>query len=252
MFQNKMKLTVLIGSPVETYTKSIGFFDNLKKRFGCNIKKLDNFKFYSKIKNNDVTFLFCYKPQRDDSYLSSYNYWKTQKGIELPPPVKEIINEIDADKILTLGFCGVFDGKRNDIYLPISVSSKDFGDGWLNYKKIINIKSENKLNFNNFLVDKIIGKKSDHLTTNKGLMPNHFQNPRELSKAANILKKRFNSVDMELYPIIEYFKEKIPIGSFFVSSDILNKEEEQMRGSLNLNYKTYLNKCFNSLEIMLK
>lgn len=247
-----MKLTVIIGSTVETYTQRLNFFNKLEKKFKCKIKKKNYFEFKTTINNHQLNFIFCYKPKRNQRYESAKIWWKKEKNRILPPPAEEIIKKIKKpDRILTIGFCGGFKGKINEIYLPYKITKKTFPKGWLTYSKLKKINS-NPLDFGNFLIGGIKGKKSKHLTTDLGLMPTHFKNKKDLVNGAKELGKKFDTVDTELYVLVKPLMKKFEIGSLLISSDVLNKEKLHMQDNVNkMDWNFFVKTCFQTIKICL-
>jgi hypothetical protein len=251
-----MKLGVIIGSTVETYTKGMKFFEKFEKKFKCKIKKINNYNFKAKIGENEIDFLFCYKPYRNKNYLDSVKRWKEQ-GRKLPPPVTEVVKEVNKkvrpDRVLVLSFYGGFKGRLNQVYLPEKVSKKfikERNNVLSDFKKI----ECQKIKFNNFLIGKIKGKVSSHITTNMLFSGEKFKGgAEELEKIARKLSKKYDSIDMEMYIIAKGIKKDLGFGVIGVASDVLTKKELHMeKGIVKQDLDLHIKYCFEAIEAMLK
>lgn len=247
-----MRLNAIIGSTVETYTKGLKFFDKLEKKFNCEVTKKNYYTFKTKIKNTKIEFLFAYNPKKNKGYLNSVKKWKN-RGRKLPPPIGEISKKIRGDKVLFLSFYGAFTGKMNQAYLPISVTEK-FIKKKNNKLEDFKIIKKKKINFENILIGKIKGKKSNHITTNTLFSPEKFENGANgLVKIAKLLSKKYDSVDMELGVLVNALKEKFPIGAIGIASDVLDKKSLHMEQEVvKNNWDLHTKKCLEAIKVLIE
>jgi len=247
-----MRLNVIIGSTVETYTKGLKFFDKLEKKFECKVIKKNYYAFETKIKNTKIEFLFAYKPKKNKDYLNSFKKWK-KRGRKLPPPVEEISKKVNGDKIIFLSFYGAFTGKMNQVYLPVSVTEK-FIKNKNNKLEDFKIIEKKRINFDNILVGKIKGKKSNHITTNTLFSPEKFENGANgLVRVAKLLSKKYNRIDMELGVLVNALKDKFPIGAIGITSDVLDKKSLHMEQNVvKNNWDFHTKKCLEAIEVLIK
>jgi len=243
-------LSIVIGSTVETYKNLLKFFDKVEKKFKCKVKKKNYYTYETTIKNEKVEFLFAFKPFKNKDYEKSVLKWKA-RGRKLPPPIEETVKKVRGNRVLFLSFYGAFTGKLNQVYLPISVTPKFIKKRNNKLEDFKNLKG--KIEFDNLLVGKVKGKKSNHITTNTLFTQEKFEGGADgLVKLAKFLAKKYDSIDMELYVLVKALKDKLSIGAMGVSSDILDKKHLHMEYNVvKQDTKYHVESCLKAIEVML-
>lgn len=246
-----MKLNVIIGSTIETYTQGLKFFEKIENKFKCKVTQKNYYTFETKIKNTNIEFLFAYKPKKNKDYLNSVKKWK-ERGRKLPPPVEEIIKKVKGDKVLFLSFYGAFTGELNEVYLPISITEKFIKKKNNDIKDFKNVKKG--IEFDNILLGKIKGKKSNHITTNRLFSQEKFKNGTfELVKIAKLLSKKYDTIDMELSILVKKLKDKLPIGAIGTTSDVLDKKDLHMEQNVvKNNWDLHTKICLEAIWVLIK
>ena len=233
------KLTIIFGGTVGLYLQTIR---EIEKHFQKTIQRTSFFKFETIIKKTKTEFLFCNYPTKDKSYFRGKKYQKT-KGKELmPPPSDELAKKIKTGKIIFAGFCGGFKGKKDDIHTPTEFSEILFKGNYIKHSEIKNLKPKNKIKLNNFLTKIIKAKKSKIITSNIGFVPGRIENEDEnqLIILSNKMSKFFDAVEMETYPLVKKFKNKIPLGIFLMTSDMIHIKKQMLRhGNFNPNREKF-------------
>jgi len=221
----KQRIAVFIGSPYNILAKKGNLYKLIEEKTKSKFKKINRYVYKIESENSILYFYACYKPKKDKSYTSSKKYFNS-KGEDTPPPVEDTIKKVkNPDLILIFGTCGSLDGKKNQVYLPTEFYKVYFKETFIKHKEIDEIKLDKKINCDNFLTEKIKGIKAKTITSNVTFIPDRIQDgsKEHTLKLANILSKNINCVDMESYPIVRKFKNKIPMGIFLFSSDVVGK-----------------------------
>ena len=197
------KILIFVGCWVGQFTKDIGFFDYIEKELGCKVVRKSKFRFETKINNRKIIFQFIFGPDND-------KVWKERKKIrgDLPPSVNHIVRKgIKADEIYYIGFCGLFRGETNKVYLPNKFIKINFDEYTLHHGHIDRIKISKAIEYDNSLIKKIRGKKCTTITSNQVLSLRYVKDKSEevLKAISQRLKKHADVVEMENYEIIKFF-----------------------------------------------
>lgn len=216
------KIAIIIGDFPDHFVNNLRFFENLEREIGCIVKKKTKSRFESKINNNKVIFQFCIGPSRDP-------LWLKRKGSMqgLPPTIEDFSKmKLDLDEIYYLGYCGVFKGKKDSIYLPTRFSKVTFEDYILDHNHIIDFDVEEKLTYENSLIDRIKGKKCSAITVNQILSLKYVKDNslKILNSISKEMAKHADIVEMESYEIVKLFRNKYPLGLFYYGMDYPNRK----------------------------
>ena len=92
------------------------------------------------------------------------------------------------------------------------------------------IKVESEIKIQNILKSKLEGDNARVITSNLVLAPYHAkpESKDKVIRIANILSNFGDVVEKESYQIVKYFNNKIPIGVYLQSSDILTSKRHMM------------------------
>lgn len=224
------KLIVIFGGAVGLYQGYFNIFHEIEKHFKCTIRRNTPFKFSCKIKEKLIEFRFCYVPTRDKNYYNAKKFLETKFKELVPPPADELSKKLkNAEKILLLGICGAFKGKKGTIHIPKEFKELFFKEIYIKYKEVLKVKTLNSITINNFLTGKMRGSKSLVVTSNITLSPNTIEEGKKvyLISLAEKLSKQGDIVDKESYQIVKYLKNK-SLGIMFMTSDLLSVKKHMM------------------------
>lgn len=250
------KLTILFEGNFGLYNGYIKIISEIEEKFHCVIRRISVYKATTKINGINVDILFCSGPTKDKSYISSKKHLETKWKEIKPPAADEIVKKIqNTNKILFLGFCGGFKGKKGDVHTPEEFKEIFFKHTYIKHKEIITAKPKNPIKIKNFLTNKIKGEKSRVLTSNIMLVPNNIEDRVEdqLIKLASKLSKDNDVVEMETYPIVKHFKNKTHLGIILMTSDLVHIKKHMLRhDKFRPSRKTFNKNAIKAIKIALE
>lgn len=244
----KKEITILIGCWVSQFVKEIKFFDYLERNLKCKVKKKSKFTFETEVNNTRVTFQFCFGPDND-------KVWKERRkirGSSLPPSIGHLAKKgIKADSIYYLGLCGIFRGKKNEVYLPNKFLRVNFDEYTLHHGHIDKLMVSSEIKYNNKLIGLIKGEKCTTITSNQVLSLRYVKdNSVEVLKAiSNKLKLHADVVEMENYEVVKNFGKTHPIGIFLYSIDNPSKKGHMIGAKpLKVNWDNFNKQATNMIK----
>ncbi len=252
--KENLPISIIFCGPVSLYNY-FQTFDVIEKYFNCKIKKINSNKFFCKINNTKINFYFCLNPTRDKNYTLLKQRKKTGHLKEsIPLPADELVKQISESKVvLSFGLCGAFKGKKSEIYLPVKFKKLLFNENYINSKEIKKIENSPKIKINNFLVNKITGRKSTDITSNLLFVPED-EKDNGFFRIVKFLSKFGDVIEKENYPIVKFLKDKTQLGIMLFASDTLNRKS----GTLKFGYDFKQNKnkfnyyCIKSIKTALQ
>ena len=222
------RITIIFGGTFGLYHE---VFNKIEDKFKCKIMRKSVYFLTTRIKDADVSFYICNSPVRDKNYYFQKKYLQSSQWKELmPPPANEIAKKIKkSDAILFFGYCGTFKGKKS-IYVPEIFKEIFFDKSKIMEVDESKIKVESEIKIQNILKSKLEGDNARVITSNLVLAPYHAkpESKDKVIRIANILSNFGDVVEKESYQIVKYFNNKIPIGVYLQSSDILTSKRHMM------------------------
>lgn len=224
----KKIITIIFGGTFGLYHH---VFNEIEKKLNCKIMRKSVYFLTTKIKSAEINFYICNSPVRDRNYYFQKKYLQSSQWKELiPPPANEIANKIKkSDTILFFGYCGTFKGKKS-VYVP-----GVFKEIFFNKSKIMDVdelkmKVENEIKTQNILKTVINGEDAKVITSNLTLAPYHAkpESKDKIIRIANILSNFGDVVEKETYQIVKHFNNKIPLGIYLQSSDVLTNKRHML------------------------
>lgn len=249
------KLTIIFGGSYDFYYKNMNVFAALEKALKFKLKHFKKEKLTAKIKDVELEIRFAYNPTRDKNYLASKKCLEIKWKQSVPLPADEVVKKIKkTDSVLFLGHCGGFKGKPGEIFLPEKFKEIFFEDIFVKHKEIIKTRPKNPMHIKNILTKKMSGKKATVITSNLTLNPSSIENKSEkhLIKLAKILSNAGDVVEKESYPIVKYFRKKVPLGVMMVSSDVLSIKKHMMTENFKPDKNKFSKACINAVKVVLK
>lgn len=222
------RITVILGGTFGLY---YNLFREIDEKFGCKIMRNSVYKLQTKMNNVKVDFYICNCPVRDKNYYFSRTYLQSSPWKELiPPPASEIVKKVkESDVVLFFGYCGTFMGNKT-AYTPGIFKEVFFGDGGIMAINNSGIAVKNEIRIKNILAGKINAAEGKIITSNLTLAP-YAARPDSKEKVielSSILSDFGDAVDKESYQVVKYFKDKIPLGIYLQSSDVLASKRHMM------------------------
>lgn len=234
------KITILVGCWVGQFVKDIAFFKYLENNLKCKIKKKSEFVFETIINDKKIIFQFCFGPDNDKIWQERKRI-RAKDGLKLPPSINHLAKiGINTDEMYYIGFCGIFNGKKNQIYLPNKFIKISFDEYMLRHKHKRKIKVSKKINYPNYLIGKIKGIPCTTITSNQVLSLKYVKDKSEeiLKSISKKLSKHADIVEMENYEIIKNFGKKHKIGIMLYGTDMPGKKKS-MLGSKNVSHPNW-------------
>lgn len=210
------KVLILIGDWPKHIIEDLGLFDLIEKKLSIRITKLDKFSYKTTIKNKEIIFQFCFGSEENKFRKIRERHW----GKKLPPSIETISHKNNRfNAIYYIGFCGLINGKINEVYLPNSFKKIDFEDYWISQKT--KFKVSRKLRGNNLLLNKLRGRICTGLTSNQALLLKYMKNhnPETLRLLGKRLSGQADIIDMEGWGIMKYFSGNYLIGLAYLGTD---------------------------------
>jgi hypothetical protein len=249
------KIVVVFGGLTEYYVQDMLIFKAIEKSFNCRIRRARSDKFITRLNDCNVEFRFCHEPLTEKN-SSAKKYTLNGRQFDAPISSGELVKKINkANIILFCGFCGGFHGKPGETYLPESCKEIFFRDLIIKHKEILAIAPKNEVCFRNILLNKMKGKEGTIITSNVTLTHKHIEGEsrEHLIKIAEILAKEGDAIDKESYQIVNYFKNKVPLGLVLTVSDVLSINKHMIHDrSYKLNYAQFRKNCINAIKIALE
>ncbi|MBU2576189.1 MAG: hypothetical protein KKF50_00525 [Nanoarchaeota archaeon] len=246
------KLTIIFGGFVDLYRSYFNVFNEVEKEFGIKIRRKSPYLFSGKLGKILIEFRFCFHPIRDENYKVNKKYQEEGLGKELvPDSAEDLVKKINSEAVIFAGLCGVFKGKKNQIFIPEKFSEILFDSIFI--KKTSKIKLTKTFSRKNFL--KKLGKTSHAITSNVTLSPVCIEgNSSELLiKIGKELSKEADHVDKEVYSIAKGLKKNVLFGAFLLSSDIITVRKHMIDKIIFAPNKNLFNKTLiKSIKTMVK
>ncbi len=221
------KIAVLVGSIKRVFEDGGHLKDIIEKELKTEIIKSKG-TYWAKLKDKEFLFYSCYCTSRSKFYVSSVKYIKRKFGFNPPEPLDEVMEKIPSvDLILFFGTCGAISGEKNEIYLPEKFYKLNLRSEWITEKTIEKINPNSPLKCNNYLSKLAEGKQAKVLTSNLSFVKSNTVNGdmNILNNLSKKLKPLIDCVEKESYYLVRKYKNKIPLGIFLMSSDVVGKHK---------------------------
>ncbi|MDO8509379.1 MAG: hypothetical protein Q7S27_06895 [Nanoarchaeota archaeon] len=210
------KFLILIGDWPKHIIEDLRLFDLIEDKLSTEIIKLDEFSYKTIIDDKEIIIQFCFGSEENEFRKIREEHWKEK----LPPSIESISNRDSKFKeVYYVGFCGLINGKVNEIYLPNQFKKVNFKDYWITPRT--KFKISRKIERNNILSSKMKGKICTGLTSNQVLLLKYMKdrNPETLRLLGEKLSEQADIIEMEGYGVMKYFSGNCPIGLAYLGTD---------------------------------
>ena len=226
-------IAIIFGGDSDLYIHWFKVFKNIENVFNCTIRRRGNFKYSTRIGNTLLNIFFCINPIQDSNYFYYKQFYETVPKKLIPPSADKVAKKVaKSNKVLFFGLCGsLHNGRKDEIHTPYAFREILFPNHFITKDYIPKIKLSRNIEFSNFLLRKIKGKKSKGITSNITLMPDYVEDSSTgLIMLSKILSSYGDIVEKEAYEIIKQLKN-IPVGIMLMTSDILYNKKGMLKNN---------------------